>query len=101
MDAGDIGHGIDYARAARLLSQLPAGSKYAGAVDPNLSWSDTQQLLASIDYSLKWLVWSRTKEGEHNRNQPKPLKPPAVEQAEASKVEGTDLAGIDEILGGI
>lgn len=33
-------------------------------------------MLADIANSLRLIVWSKTKDGEKNRNRPKPIKPP-------------------------
>lgn len=56
------------------------GSPLAKAIDPAGAWSQTDYWLASIEYSLRWLVWAKTKDGAKNRHRPKPIKPPAEKE---------------------
>lgn len=34
--------------------------------------------MSSIEYSLRWLVWSKTKDGQNNRRRPKPVTQPGT-----------------------
>jgi len=62
--------------AADLCVQLPRGSRLLSALDPELSWTQEDYLLANIANSLLFLAWTQTKDGSKNRNRPKPIEPP-------------------------
>lgn len=62
--------------AADLLFMLPRGSRTFSAIDPEFSWEQEHYLLASIANSLQILVWAQSKDGQKNRNRPKPIMPP-------------------------
>jgi hypothetical protein len=64
------------AEAADLAVMLPRGSRVMAAVNPEYSWTQEDYLLADAANSLRILVWSKTKDGQKNRNRPKPIEPP-------------------------
>ena len=39
-----------------------------------------EYLLAQVADSLNWLVWAKTKDAEHNRNRPKPIPRPGLDE---------------------
>lgn len=41
-------------------------------------WQLSQQLLADMADSLRWLVWSKTTDAQHGRNRPDPIERPGV-----------------------
>ena len=58
-------------------------------------------MLHSIEYSLRVLVWMGTKDGEKNRNRPKPWGTPAEARSSRARADNA-LANrheIDRILG--
>lgn len=63
----------------------PPGSPLAVAIDPAAEWTRTDHWLSSIEYSLRWLVWAKTKDGQHNRRRPKPIRPPRQGNASRSQ----------------
>lgn len=71
------GMGRDYTtlHAADLLAQLPEGARVWRAYDERAVWTAERTLLAAIVNDLNWLVWSKTKDGQRNRNRPKPIGP--------------------------
>ena len=71
------GMGRDYTtlHAADLLAQLPEGARVWRAYDERAVWTTERTLLAAIVNNLNWLVWSKTKDGQKNRNRPKLVGP--------------------------
>ena len=59
--------------AAALCAQLPEGARTLVALDPDNAWTTDRMLAAAMVNDLAWLVWSKTKDGEKNRNRPKPI----------------------------
>lgn len=48
----------------------------ARAIDPDAgAWTRLDYWLSSIEYSLRWLQWAKTKDGARGRNRPKPIRP--------------------------
>ncbi|MGE8691834.1 hypothetical protein [Bifidobacterium bifidum] len=44
-----------------IAACAPAGSSLAAALDPRMAWDSTDWWLRSIEYSLRWLMWAKTK----------------------------------------
>lgn len=99
LDLADMGHGYSVAHAAILAAQLPEGARSLGAIDPVLSWSTDRYLLASIEYSLRALLWTKTKDAAKGRNRPKMVPTPSQRERLRKKVEGTDIERIRKALG--
>ena len=59
-----------------IAANAAPGSPLARELDPALSWTQTDYWLQSIEYSLRWLVWSKTKDGRKNHRRPKPVEAP-------------------------
>ena len=78
-----------------IAVNAPAGGRLAAAIDERLSWDRTDTWLSSIEYSLRWLVWSRTRDGQRNRRRPKPVTPPGTPRAGTrSMVSRRDTVGM-------
>lgn len=60
---------------ADLVAWLPAGCAFWRSVGGPLSLTEQAHSLRMIDYRLQVLVWSKTKDAEHNRNHPTPPEP--------------------------
>ena len=73
--------------AADLAVMLPRGSRTMTAIDPEYAWGQETYLLANIANSLALLVWAQTKDGQKNRNRPKPITPPKTRQGKAYTVD--------------
>ena len=71
------GMGRDFStlHAAALVAQMPEGSRTARAHDPDAAWTLDRLLAAVVANNTNWLVWSKTKDGQRNRNRPKPIGP--------------------------
>ena len=74
-----------------IAANAPAGSRLAAALDPMLAWDHTDWWLRSIDHTLRWLAWSRTKDAAHGRNRPKPVDPPGNPQPRVQPDTGTTV----------
>ena len=88
-------------RWALLWYALPRESRTARRQSPELRWSEAEYMLAMAVHLLEVIAWQRTKDGQHNRNRPKPLRTPA-ERAEAERRRDNALSAredIDKILG--
>lgn len=92
---------FDVSRLALLWASLPRESRTMRRLAPELSWSDAEYMLCSIEHSLRVLAWQNSKDGQKGRNAPKPLDTPAQraqkEQAKANAL--ANRAEIDSILG--
>lgn len=69
---------------ADLVAALPAGCAFWQATGGPLAWSDTQHMLARLEYRMRELL----RQGAGNRGQrPEPMKPPpfAAEAESESK----------------
>ena len=92
---------IDFVRLSILWSPLPAESRTARRQNPELVWSATEYLLRNIEFHLRGLVWSMSKDAKNRINEPKPIKTPA-EIARNKQHKDAALANkqeIDRILG--
>lgn len=89
---------------AAMAANLPVrDSAVYDAVDPEgVAWDLHAQLQAAAVDSLRWLQWAQTKDGEKNRNRPKPIPRPGVEADKDSRQIGSaplPLSELDEFLG--
>lgn len=83
---------------AVIVRQAPQDSAIARSVDPEQSaWKLSDHLLALVGDYLAWIAWSKTSDGEKNRNQPKPIPRPGVEPDEDSRTFGSDPVPLDEL----
>lgn len=73
------------------------GSPLAAALDPAATWPVGNYLLSSIEYSLRWLCWAKTKDGEKGRNQPKPPVTPASQDSESGEKDLQGMASAAEL----
>lgn len=66
-------------------------------------WGLAEHLLAEIADASAWLVWSKTKDAERNRNKPRPIPRPGITPDETdTRHFGSDpvpLADLDDFLG--
>lgn len=67
----------------------------------NAGWTRTNLLLAAIVDLLRWLQWSKTKDGRKNRNRPEPLPRPGVARSKSvhPKAKGAPRSKIRALLG--
>lgn len=57
---------------ADMVAWLPAGCAFWRSVGGPMSLSEGDHLARLIDYRLRLLVWMKTEDAQHKRNQPKP-----------------------------
>lgn len=95
-----VGTRFSWHDAWLLAAHSPAGSPLAAVLDPRLSWTPMDWWLQSIEYSLRWLVWAKTKDGQKNRRRPEPR--PAPKAPKESKADPNlmlmDTAELDAFL---
>lgn len=66
-------------------------------MNPDHEWGVVEQLAAlQADY-LALLLWSKTEDGEKNRNRPKPIERPGIEPDRDVQKFGSDPVPIDEL----
>lgn len=87
----------DLETMATLWSQLPRESRCVIKYAPEALWGEAENLLWSIEHSLRVLVWRQvTKDGKKGRKMPKPLPTPG-ERARKEQTKEHALAAKDEI----
>lgn len=94
---------LTYGDMAVIVRQSSQDSAIARSVDPEQSaWSLSDQLLALVGDYLAWIAWSKTADGEKNRNRPKPIPRPGVTPDTDTQTFGSDpvpLGELEEFLG--
>lgn len=78
---------------ATLVTGLPSQSRVIKRVN-NLGYSTEELLLANIVDRLSLIWWSKTSDGQKNRNRPKLITSAIVEQKEKSN--NTSFDSVDE-----
>ena len=99
LNLDDMGSEYSYIHAATLLTQLPKTSRIASKRNPDNEWDEQTRILAHLEYDVRRLAWSMTKDAQHRRNEPKPLPSPSERQAARRRIEGSDKALVDKVLG--
>lgn len=74
-----------------MAAHSPAGTPLAGTLDPRARWSGTDWWLRSIEYSLRWLVWAQTRDGQKGRNRPVPVSPPTPPEPATPTSQGEGM----------
>lgn len=76
-------------RAARLFTQLPQKSRYVRKIEPLAAWEWSDLYLMQIAFSIRQLVWSKTKDAQKKvpTGQPQLVAPDFIHKAikEANK----------------
>lgn len=85
---------VTYGDLAVLIRQAPRGSAIARS-EPSTEHSNLLELLRRQEFYLSWLVWAKTKDAEHNRNQPEPYRFP-WEPDDDNTIRG-DVLDVDEM----
>lgn len=81
-----------------IVRQAPPGSAVARAVEPEHSgWGISEHLLALVADYLAWIQWTKTEDGQKNRNRPKPIERPGVERPTDTRKIGADPVPIAEL----
>ncbi|MFC4124938.1 DUF5361 domain-containing protein [Nocardia rhizosphaerae] len=62
-------------------------------------WGLSEMLLADAVDSLRWLMWAKTKDGQRNRNRPKPVPRPGIAQPERIGDKPVAISDMNEFLG--
>ncbi|WP_225985530.1 DUF5361 domain-containing protein [Janibacter melonis] len=92
---------LEYASA---VAYLPKDAAVWAAAFPDdvaeAAWGLSEQLLAAILDVVNWLQWSKTEDGRKNRNRPRLVKRPGVEDTSRSAETqqfGSDAIPLDEL----
>lgn len=80
----------------RNLPQSSALHKSIHGLEESL-WTISDYLLAQIADTQAWLAWTKTKDGEKGRNQPRPIPRPGVED-ESKKRIGSGTLPASEMI---
>jgi len=98
LDTAEIGRGIGLARAAALTCQLPLQARVHVALEPACAWSAADHRLAEISHAVRWLQWSKTDDGVHNRTRtmPRPVLPPGRAGGRHAGVDAREFDRIRE-----
>jgi hypothetical protein len=93
-----LGRDFGVRHASDLTVMLPSSARTRVALDPTSVWNWEEHLLADISYSLRWLVWSKTKDGAKNRNHPKRILPPGMKEPEGRSGTTTKSMNKDALV---
>lgn len=83
-----------FVRASRLFLQLPKEARYVRKVEPMAGWDWSDMYLMQMAFSLRQLVWSKTKEAQKKvpTGQPELIAPvfihKAIKEAEKKRNKG-------------
>lgn len=83
-----------------IVKHLPATSAYWRKREPEKArWGVAEYLLAIIADSVRWLVWSKTKDAKFNRKRPKPIPRPGDSEKKQTRgrMAGAVSMSIDEV----
>ena len=93
-DFAETYHVFDYkSMPPKTAAILAAGLSDDSRIKRKISGQKVKteiMLLANIADSLQLLVWSKTKDGQHNRNRPKSIVEALVKEEEPSKYASFD-----------
>ncbi|NMM93488.1 DUF5361 domain-containing protein [Bifidobacterium oedipodis] len=82
-----------------IAANCEPGTPLATALDRRMAWKPIDFWMRSIEYSLRWLVWAKTKDGQKGRGKPKPIQPPGISANDPNRrsvVRKGELAGMDK-----
>lgn len=75
------GETFDFADLAAIVRAAPPTSAlYRAQYGEEAAWQLPEHLLAAMTDSLHWLVWAQSKDGQKNRNKPRPVPRPGLEE---------------------
>lgn len=80
---------------AAFVAHFPPDSATARAVDPRNAHTPADEMLRSVEWSLRWLVWAKTKDGARGQNVPEPYLFPWEDEPDAGGFRG-DAMSTDE-----
>lgn len=86
---------LTYVDLAAIVRQSPPDSAIARATQPLAAHSNESEFLRSIEYSMRWLVWAKTKDGSKGRNMPEPITFP-WEESQSTQLFAADVMTTDE-----
>lgn len=96
----EVGGRLTWHDAWLIASHAAPGGPLASALDPRMAWTRTDWWLQSIEYSLRWLVWAKTKDGQRNRKRPEPIPAPKprVHRKPDPELVSMDKDALDALL---
>lgn len=91
-------NGVTWGDLHVLVTKAQPGSAVFSSMNPSWQHTHELELARSIDHSLRWLVWAKTKDAAANRNAPDPYRFP-WEPAPPEEVGmgGADSMTLDEV----
>lgn len=94
--------GFDWGDLIVIVKHAGVESNLYRSMHPDeAGWTLTNMLLATIADVLRWLQWSKTKDGRKNRNMPEPIERPGVvprKRRVHPKVKGAPVSKMRELL---
>lgn len=81
--------------AAELLARLPASSRTASRLRPDLRWPEEREYLALVEYWLHAIVWSMQPRASRGPR-PEPLVPEALRARDERVIKGV-MTPVEEI----
>lgn len=94
----DMGWRLSWHDIWLIAVNAAPGSPLAVALDPRLAWGRTDHWLRSIEYSLRWLTWAKTRDGQRNRKRPKPVPEPKPARKPDPELVAMDTDELDALL---
>lgn len=80
-----------------LIRHAPRDSAIVRAVHPEKSqWGVDSYLLAIIGDAARWMMWSKTKDGQRNRKRPKPIPRPGGNEKASGRFDDIEPLPLDE-----
>lgn len=67
------------------------------SLNPDWRWDVSEQLLHSVEHSVRVLAWQQTKDGMRGRNVPKPVPAPWVPTENDTVTYGSGAVDLDEM----
>lgn len=80
-----------------IVQCAPPDSPLARVMEPEVAAQLDTQLLRSIEYSVRWLAWSKTRDGHNGRRPPEHVRFPWEEPQRKPGIQG-DAMGLDEAV---
>lgn len=88
-------NGVSWGDLLTLVTHAQPDGATFKALNPRWQQNTDTDLLRSVDVSLRWLVWAKTKDGQHGRNIPEPFLFPWEQDAADAPIAGDSMT-LDE-----
>lgn len=78
-----------------IVLYAEANSPIRLALSSEPTWDAPTYILADVADSLRWLVWSKTKDGANGRNRPEPIPRPGMKHGRG-ETRPADVLSVEE-----